>query len=77
MLENNLNKFIAIQKRNYYMYYLKKAIRQKLQIMTIILIIRNRLMTLTQHKKNSQIFKIELKNKFQNDQNFNFETRSK
>ena len=41
------------------------------------LITRNRLATLTQRIKSSQILKIDSRNKFQNNRNLNFEFRSK
>ena len=64
MLENDLNKFIVVQKKNHLLYYLRKNIKEKLQIMTNMSIIRNQFAALTQRIKNSQIFKIDFKNKF-------------
>ena len=63
MLENDLNEFTAVQKKNHFLYRLRKNIKEKFQIITNMLIIRNRLATLTQRIKNSQIFKIDSKNK--------------
>ena len=40
-------------------------------------IIRNRFVTLTQRIKNSQTFKIDFENKFQNNQNLNLKSRLK
>ena len=40
-------------------------------------ITRDRLATLTQRIKNSQILKIDSKNKFRNDRSSNFESHSK
>ena len=45
--------------------------------MTNISIIQNRLAILIQRLKDSQIFKINSKNKFQNDRDSNFKRRSK
>ena len=42
-----------------------------------MLITQNRLATLTQRIKNLQILKVDSKNKFRNNQNLNFEFRSK
>ena len=71
MFENDLNEFIVVQKRNHLLYRLRKNIKKKLQIITNMLIIRNRLAALTQRIKNSQTFKIDFENKFQNDRNSN------
>ena len=72
MLENDLNKFIAVQKKNHFLYYLRKNIKKKFQMMINMSIIRNRFATLTQRIKSSQILKIDSKNKSQNDQDSNF-----
>ena len=64
MFENDLNKFIVVQKKNHLLYYLKKNIKEKLQMMTNMLIIRDRFAALTQRIKNSQTFKIDFENKF-------------
>ena len=77
MLENDLNEFIVVYKKNHFLYHLKKDIRERLQMMTNISITRNRLVTLTQRIKNSQTLKTDSRNKFQNDWNLNFELRSK
>ena len=42
-----------------------------------MLITRDRFVALTQRIKNSQISKIDLKNKFRNNRSLNFEFRSK
>ena len=63
MFENDLNEFIAVQKKNYLLYRLRKNIKKKFQIMINMSIIRNRLATLTQRIKSSQIFKIDFENK--------------
>ena len=47
MFENDLNEFIAGQKRNHLLYRLKKDIRKRLQMMMNMSITRNRLATLT------------------------------
>ena len=39
MLENDLNEFIVVHKKNHLLYHLKKNIKKKLQIMTNMLII--------------------------------------
>ena len=77
MLKNNLNEFIAVQKRNHLLYRLKKNIKKKLQMMTNILITRNRLAALTQRIKNSQILKVNSKNKYRSNRNLSFEFHSK
>ena len=77
MLENDLNEFTAVQKRNHLLYRLKKDIKKRLQMMTNMSITRNRLAALTQRIKNSQASKIDSKNKFRNDQNSSFEFHSK
>ena len=48
MLENDLDEFIVVQKKNHLLYYLKKNIKKKLQMMTNMSIIRNRFAVLTQ-----------------------------
>ena len=72
MFENDLDEFIVVQKRNHLFYRLKKDIKEKLQMMTNISIMRNRLATLTQRIKDSQILKIDSKNKFRSDRDLNF-----
>ena len=67
MFENDLNEFIVVQEKNHLLYRLKKNIRKKFQMMMNMSIIRNRLATLTQRIENSQTFKIDSENKFQND----------
>ena len=46
MLENDLNKFIVVQKRNHLLYCLRKNIEEKFQMMTNISIIRDQLAAL-------------------------------
>ena len=53
MLENDLNEFIIVQKKNHLLYRLRKNIKKKFQIMTNMSIIRDRLATLTQRIENS------------------------
>ena len=77
MLENDLDEFTAVQKKNHLLYRLKKNIKKKLQMMTNISIIRDRLATLTQRIEDSQTFKIDSKNKFQNDRNLSSKFRLK
>ena len=77
MFENDLDEFIAVQKKNHFFYCLRKEIKKKLQMMTNISITRNRLAALTQRIKSSQISKVDSRNKFRNDQDLNFEFRSK
>ena len=77
MLENDLNKFIAIQKRNHFFYRLKKDIKKRFQMMTNISITQDRLAMLTQRIKSSQILKIDSENKSRNDRDSNFEFHSK
>ena len=77
MLENDLDEFIAVQKKNHFFYRLRKDIRKKLQMMTNILITRDRLAALTQRIKDSQISKADLRNKSRNDRDLNFESHSK
>ena len=48
MFENDLNEFIAVQKKNHLLYRLKKNIKEKFQMMMNMSIIRNRLAALTQ-----------------------------
>ena len=55
------------------LYRLRKDIRKRLQMMTNMLITRNRLAALTQCIKSSQISKTDSKNKFRNDRNSSFE----
>ena len=77
MLENDLNKFIVIQKRNHLLYRLKKNIKERLQMITNMSITQDRLATLTQRIKSSQILKVDSKNKSWNDRSSNFEFHSK
>ena len=77
MFEDDLNKFIAVQKKDHLFYRLKKDIKKKLQMMTNMLITRDRLAALTQRIKNSQILKTDSKNKSRNDRGLNFESHSK
>ena len=77
MLENDLNEFIAVQKKNHLLYRLRKNIKEKLQIMTNMSITRNRLAMLTQRIKSSQTFKIDFENKLQNNRNLNSKSRLK
>ena len=77
MLEDDLDEFIAVQKKNHFLYHLKKIIRKRFQMMTNMSITQDRLATLTQHIKSSQISKADLRNKFQNDRDSSFEFRSK
>ena len=77
MLENDLNKFIAVQKRDYLLYCLKKDIRERFQMMTNMSITRDRLATLTQRIKDLQISKTDSRNKYRNDRNLNSEFYSK
>ena len=63
MLENDLNEFIVVQKKNHLLYHLRKNIKEKLQMMMNMSIIRNRLATLAQCIKNSQTFKIDSEKK--------------
>ena len=77
MFENDLNEFIAVQKKNHLLYRLRKNIKKKFQMMTNMSIIRNRFTTLIQRIKNSQTFKIDFENKSQSDRNSNSKFRSK
>ena len=77
MFENDLNEFIAVQKRNHLLYRLRKNIKERLQMMTNMLITRNRLAALTQRIKNSQVSKVDSRNKSRSDRNLNFESHSK
>ena len=77
MLENDLNEFIAVQKKNHLLYRLKKDIKERLQMMTNISITRNRLTTLTQCIKDSQILKVDSRNKSRNNRDSSFEFHSK
>ena len=77
MLENDLNKFIVVQKKDHLLYCLKKDIKEKFQMMTNISITRDRLAALTQRIKDSQILKVDSKNKSRNDRDLNFEFHSK
>ena len=77
MLEDDLNEFIAVQKKDHLFYYLRKDIKKKLQMMMNMLITRDRLATLTQRIKNSQISKADSGNKFQNDRNSSSKSHSK
>ena len=67
MFENDLNKFIAVQKKNHFFYRLKKDIKKRLQMMINMSITQNRLAALTQRIKDSQISKTDSKNKSRND----------
>ena len=77
MFENDLNEFIAIQKKDHFLYRLRKDIKERLQIMMNMSITRNRLAALTQRIKSSQVSKADLKNKSRNDRDLNFESHSK
>ena len=77
ILENDLNEFIVIQKRNHLFYRLRKDIKKKFQMMTNMSITRDRLATLTQRIKNSQVLKADSENKFQSDRDLSFEFHSK
>ena len=77
MLENDLNEFIVVQKRNHLLYRLRKDIKKKFQRMTNISITRNRLATLTQCIKSSQISKADSRNKSRSDRDSSFEFHSK
>ena len=39
MFENDLNEFIAVQKKTYFLYYLRKNIKKRFEIIMNILII--------------------------------------
>ena len=77
MLEDDLNKFTAVQKRDHLLYRLRKDIKERLQMMTNMSITRDRLAALTQRIKSSQISKTDLKNKSRNDRDSSFEFHSK
>ena len=77
MLENDLNEFIIVQKKDHFLYCLTKDIKERFQMMTNMSITQNRLAALAQHIKSSQISKVDSKNKFRNDRNSSFESRSK
>ena len=77
MFENDLDEFIAVQKKNHLFYCLRKDIRKRLQMMTNMSITRNRLATLTQRIKDLQILKVDSRNKSRNDRDLNFELHSK
>ena len=77
MLENDLNEFTAVQKKNHLLYRLRKNIKKKLQMMTNMSITQNRLAALTQRIESSQTSKIDSENKSQNDRNSNSKFRSK
>ena len=63
MFENDLDEFIAVQKKDHFLYCLKKDIKEKLQMITNILIIRNRLAVLTKCINSLQISKTDSMNK--------------
>ena len=77
MLEDDLDKFIAVQKRDHLLYRLKKDIKERLQMMTNMSIMRNRLAALTQRIKNSQISKTDSRNKSRSDRDSSSESHSK
>ena len=77
MFENDLNEFIAVQKRDHLLYRLRKDIRERLQMMTNMSITRDRLAALTQRIKGSQTSKADSKNKFRSDRSSSFESHSK
>ena len=77
MLEDDLNEFTAVQKRNHLFYCLRKDIRERLQMMTNMSITRNRLAALTQRIKSSQTSKADSRNKSRNDRDSSFEFHSK
>ena len=64
MLENDLNEFIVVQKKDHLFYRLRKDIKERLQMITNMSITRNRLAALTQRIKDSQILKADSRNKF-------------
>ena len=77
MLENDLDEFIAVQKRNHLLYCLRKDIKERFQMMTNMSITRDRLAALTQRIKSSQVSKADSRNKPRNDRNLSFESHSK
>ena len=77
MLENDLNEFIVVQKKDHLLYRLRKDIKERLQMMTNMSITRDRFAALTQRIKSSQISKADSENKPQNDRDSNFESHSK
>ena len=77
MLEDDLNEFIAVQKRDHLLYRLRKDIKERFQMMMNMSITRNRLAALAQRIKSSQISKIDSRNKFRSDRDLNFELHSK
>ena len=77
MFKNDLNEFIAVQKRDHLLYRLRKDIKERLQMMTNMSITRDRLAALTQHIKNSQISKADSRNKSRNDRDSSSESHSK
>ena len=72
MLEDDLNEFTAVQKKDHLLYHLKKDIREKLQMMTNISITQDRFAALAQRIKDSQISKADSENKSRNDRDSSF-----
>ena len=77
MLENDLDEFIVVQKKDHLLYRLRKDIKERLQMMTNMSITRDRLAALTQRIKSSQISKTDSKNKLRSDRSSSFEFHSK
>ena len=77
MFEDDLDEFTAVQKRNHLLYRLKKDIKKKLQMMTNMSITRDRLATLAQRIKSSQISKVNSKNKSRSDRDSSSRLHSK
>ena len=73
MFENDLDEFIAVQKKDHLLYRLRKDIRKRFQMMMNMSITRDRLAALAQRIKSSQISKADLRNKFRNDRDSSFE----
>ena len=77
MLEDDLDEFIAVQKKDHLLYRLRKNIRERLQMMTNISITRDRFAALTQRIKSPQVSKADSGNKPRSDRDSSFGFHSK
>ena len=69
IFEIDLDEFISIQQKNHLFNRLKKKIKEKFNVMTNMFQTREALIALTQHIKNSQLFKNDQRNKIHNNRN--------
>ena len=70
VLKIDLDKFTSIQQRNHLFNQLKKKIKEKFNVVIIMLTTYDAFATLTQRIKSSQFFKNNQRNKIYNNRNF-------